>query len=279
VYTGRTAAIFDILDGLFREFFLIKYKARDIKTPSIISSNVIKKAGYFETGCQHISFVAPISNDPYILEEFSKISDYSSVNLFKYLKTPKDVLNPAMCLHCYPLFENHTLDEPIKVMTLMGSCFRDESGNLNNSERLNEFKMREVVYFGEEQLLKIIHNELIDFLINFGKFFELNFKLEVSNDIFFNDNAEKQLFSQLITNNKIEFQVYIKDLNKYIACASINKHGSHFSEAFNIKGSTGDFASTMCIGFGLDRLYLALGTGLEKNQLKYLTEKLLRNGV
>ena len=45
---------------------------------------------------------------------------------------------------------------------------------------------------------------------------------------------------------------------KLTAISSSNCHLDHFGKEFNIKTSDGNFAHTACIGFGLERITLAL---------------------
>lgn len=272
IYGSDSSALMEALDSFFKSYFQNEYGAEDLKPPSMISSSVVHRAGYFATGCQHISFVAPISNDPDVFEEFlphwnsavDENGNYQDDQLLRYTKNPKDVLNPAICLHCYPLFENKpfAIDEVI-TLTMSGSVFRDESGNLNNDERLNEFKMREGIFLGNVNSLKDIHPQLIAFFILIGLLFPLEFEVETANDIFFDENAMQQLLTQLVSDNKIELSVYSAKRNKHIAIASINKHHNHFTKSFNITDTSQKPLHSMCIAFGLNRFEYVLREQIE----------------
>jgi seryl-tRNA synthetase len=169
------------------------------------------------------------------------------------------VLNPALCLHTFPLYENAQLPPGrVDAVTVTGSCFRDESGNLNNAERLNEFRMREAVFFGEPKALDRIHAELVGALIALGELLGWSFRVETASDMFFNENADRQLLSQLLSDNKLELLIDIPSVGREVACASINRHHSHFATAFGIRELEDRYAATMCVGFGLDRLLLAM---------------------
>lgn len=281
IYKDNTALIFHALDVFFREYYSLEFEAYELKVPSMISSEVVDQAGYFETGCQHISFVSPISNESDKFEKFLPAWKESGNknSIHKFLKEPKDVLTPALCLHCYPLMENQVISpNQIVSFTIHGSCFRDESGNLNNEERLNEFTMREAVFIGDPEILKTIRVKLEKFTILLGSWFGFKFRLEAANDIFFDENARLQLFSQLASSSKIEFSVYSSTINKYMASGSINSHQNHFSKRFAIKDSELNYSSSMCIGFGFNRLVLALSESIEDELptfIQHLNEKLL----
>lgn len=279
-YNSDFIGLNSFFDETIRLYFTEIYGAEDIIVPSMIPSEYIDKSGYFETGCQHISFVAPITNNPTRFKEFQKnyFDVYREKRAYDYVKNPKYILNPALCLHCYPLLSRYVFnDKTDVVVTVSGLCFRDESGNLNNQERLHEFKMREVVFFSCDKKIKQYQKELIDFLYMLGKMIGQEYKIETANDMFFSDNAEKHLFSQLISDDKVELRIKYNKKNEFISVASVNKHHNHFSKPFNLKNSKGDFINTMCIGFGMDRLTLVVMDAFEKQGLKILKNSLLAN--
>ncbi|ANP50337.1 hypothetical protein J2Z21_000912 [Streptomyces griseochromogenes] len=276
VYGHETAALLAALDRFGARCVVQAYDAEELLIPSLIPSSIVDRAGYFETGCQHLSFVAPVSSDPDRFEEFLPFwrsaargdGPDGDRRVLDYLKTPRDLLNPAACLHCYRLLEGQTFGEQeVLVMSVGGSVFRDESGNLNNEERLYEFRLREGVVVGGTEPVAHMHAELLDLLALTGLLLGLDFTLETATDMFFNDGAGEQLFSQLVSDSKIELAARSHSLGRKVAVASLNKHGSHFSDAFRIRDERDLAASTMCVGFGVDRLAFLLaerhGTDLE----------------
>ncbi|GIQ71270.1 hypothetical protein DUZ99_13050 [Xylanibacillus composti] len=284
VYANETAVVLDALDRFFMTVLQKAFHAEEMKPPSMISSSVVDRAGYFKTGCQHISFVSPISNDPEVFDEFlpfwSDASDENGIchdeRLRQYTKVPKDILTPAICLHSYPLFENRKIESGEMVtLSMSGSVFRDESGNLNNEERLNEFKMREGIFFGARDKLIGIHPGLVALFVMCGHAFGFRYKIETANDIFFDENAMQQLLSQLVSDNKIELSVYSEEKQKYIAIASLNKHHQHFSKNFNINDTNDQPVDTMCIAFGLSRFVYLMMERVKREGLHAFTQSLL----
>jgi hypothetical protein len=262
VYGRETAALLTALDRFTSRCLVHAYDAEELLIPSLIPSWIVDRAGYFETGCQHLSYVAPVSNDPDLFDGFlpfwrtAATGEQVDRRLLDYLKTPRDLLNPAACLHCYPLLADQLFAQhEALVLTVGGSVFRDEAGNLNNQERLYEFRMREGVVIGGQEPVTRLHAELLDLLALAGLLFGLDFSLRTASDMFFTDGAGQQLFAQLVSDNKIELVARSSSLGS-VATASLNKHGSHFSEAFRIRDERGLPAATICIGFGLDRLAL-----------------------
>ncbi|AUY49104.1 hypothetical protein [Streptomyces sp. CB01881] len=267
VYGHESAALLAALDRFANRCIAQAYDAEELLIPSMIPSSVVDRSGYFETGCQHLSFVAPVSNDPDLFEEFlpywrgaaEKGERGADRQVLDYLKAPRDLLNPAACLHCYQLLEDQVFaEDEALVMTVGGSIFRDESGNLNNQERLYEFRMREGVVVGGAEPVARMHGELLDLMAVTALLLGLDFSLETASDMFFSDGAGAQLFAQLVSDSKIELAVRSHTLGRKVASASLNKHGSHFSDAFRIRDERGLAASTLCVGFGIDRLAFLL---------------------
>lgn len=263
LYNKSISKFIKYLDTYLCGLFEKMYDSEEVYPPSLVTLEVAAKCGYFENGCNHISFVAPLTNniDKYrgyekSIKERGLETTQSKTFYESYCRKTNSILNPALCIHCYPVFENKNYENnQFSCMTLYGSSFRDESGNLNNYERLKEFHMREAVFLGDKAKIDEIHKELIQLLIWIGELFQFNFSIEASNDIFFNDNADKLLFSQRLTVDKLEMLVYSNLRKKRISIASINKHHIHFSKPYNIR--VGDeYAETMCIGFGFDRIIL-----------------------
>jgi seryl-tRNA synthetase len=265
VHRGEQAALFEPLDRFVRRCLQLAYQADELKVPAMVPAAVLGRAGYFETAYQHLAFVAPINHEP---EAFAGFAPYwrsstgkgQDAELFRYLKIPTEVLNPALCLHCYPLLDGRCVRRgELVAMTLAGSCFREESGNLNNAERLYEFRMREGVFVAGRDRYAEVHAELLDLLIRVGSLFGLEFAVETATDLFFTDNADKRVFSQLVSDNKLELRVASQRLGRTVACASLNKHQMHFTAAFDIRDPAGEPVSSLCLGFGIDRLIYLLG--------------------
>ena len=59
---------------------------------------------------------------------------------------------------------------------------------------------------------------------------------------------------------KLKFEVLVPVISKAqpTACCSFNFHETHFGEAFGIQTSDGAVANTACLGFGLERVAMAL---------------------
>lgn len=266
LYGHEGAALQRCLDQFLRRYFQHAYGAQELRTPSMLPTTVVQRSGYIDTARQHLSFVSPINPSPERFDGFLPFWQAAAPEgtcddegVYRFLSVPQDVLNPALCLHCYPLLAGARVSSGTPVaFTLAGSCFRDESGNLNHAERLREFSMREAVFIGGPAALDCIYGELVDFTIATAAMLGLDFRLETAADIFFNDGAPQRLFSQLMSDNKLELSVVDAEGITRFSAASINKHQTHFTVPFQTNLEDGASAVSMCIGFGLDRLALAV---------------------
>jgi seryl-tRNA synthetase len=86
----------------------------------------------------------------------------------------------------------------------------------------------------------------------------LPFDVDVANDPFFGRAGRIMASSQRDQGLKFELLVPIESVEKPTACLSFNYHQDHFGVTWGIETQSGDVAHTACVGFGLERLTLAL---------------------
>jgi seryl-tRNA synthetase len=86
---------------------------------------------------------------------------------------------------------------------------------------------------------------------------ELDAKLDLASDPFFGRGGKLLANSQRAQSLKFEILVPIASADR-TAVASFNYHQEHFGSAFGIQLEDGSVASTACLGFGLERITLAL---------------------
>jgi seryl-tRNA synthetase len=80
----------------------------------------------------------------------------------------------------------------------------------------------------------------------------------VANDPFFGAGSRLMVATQREQTLKFELVVPIASADKPTAVVSCNYHLDHFGHAFDIKTADGAVAHSACIGFGLERIALAL---------------------
>jgi len=172
------------------------------------------------------------------------------------LKPTEVMLVPAACYPLYPTAANTTLPEEGRVVDLRAFVFRHEPSS--DPARMQIFRQREYVTLGTaEQAL--MHR---DYWLKRGeemlRALGLDVKPVIANDPFFGRGGRVMAATQKEQALKYELVAPIASTEKLTAISSSNCHLDHFGREFNIKTADGQFAHTACIGFGLERITLAL---------------------
>jgi seryl-tRNA synthetase len=170
--------------------------------------------------------------------------------------TPSEVMMiPAACYPLYPAATG-TLPKGGRTVDLKSFVFRHEPSD--DPARMQIFRQREYVRLGtpEEAI------EHRDYWLKTGrKILEsLGLKVDVvvANDPFFGRGGRLRKATQREQDLKHEIVVAICSEEKPTAISSCNYHLDSFGSKFNIKTSDGNTAHSACIGFGLERIALAL---------------------
>jgi seryl-tRNA synthetase len=164
------------------------------------------------------------------------------------------VLTPAACYPIYPLYTGRLADPPVSV-DVAGYCFRHEPSS--EPGRLVAFRQQEFVTIGtaKHALDAFEHwrSQALEFLLSLG----LPARLEVAADPFF--GAGGVLLAAGQREQHLKFEVLAPIGGRLAAVASCNQHRDHFGRTFAITAGDGP-AHTSCVGFGLERIALALIT-------------------
>ncbi len=169
--------------------------------------------------------------------------------------TPSDVaLCSAACHALYPLCSGR-LPAGGRRFEVFGHCFRHEPSV--DPARMQAFRMHEFVYLGDPEGA-VAHRDLwlersVDLLSVLG----LTVDVVVANDPFFGRAGRLLARNQRAETLKCEIVCAIQDAQPR-ALASSNYHLDHFGIAFGIESANGDVAHTACVGFGAERVTLAL---------------------
>lgn len=167
------------------------------------------------------------------------------------------VLTPAACYPVYPAIAARGRLAPGGVTIDAGSAYvfrREPSGD---PARMQMFHQREIVRIGEPEHVadwrERWRNRAVEMLRGIG----LDAKLDVATDPFFGRSGRMLAASQREQELKFEVSVPIAGPEP-TAVASFNYHQDHFAAAYGIEMADGSGAHTACLGFGLERITLAL---------------------
>lgn len=185
-----------------------------------------------------------------MLARFERAEDWS-----RDLAPAEVMLTPAICYPLYPALTG-TLPPGGRRFDLQGFAFRHEPSG--DPARMQIFRMHEFVRLGtpEEALA---HRDLwLDLGEEIFRAVGLETRRVIANDPFFGRGGKVQKAIQREQNLKYEFVVPICSEEKPTAIGSCNYHLDHFGAAFGIRTHDGAVAHSACVGFGLERVALAL---------------------
>jgi seryl-tRNA synthetase len=173
-----------------------------------------------------------------------------------WLSPAETTLVPAVC---HPLYERlrGTLPEEGRVFDLEGFCFRHEPSI--DPMRLQAFRQHELVFVGHDDEARAFRTAMSERQVAGLTKLGLDARLVAANDPFFGRTGRFLARNQLADEAKLEVVVPIYgDLDDGTAIASANNHGDHFGATFGIELAGGGAAASTCLGWGLERIALAL---------------------
>ena len=167
------------------------------------------------------------------------------------------VLTPAACYPIYPAIAARGPLAPGGVTIDPGAafCFRHEPSG--DPARLQSFQMHELVRIGEPEVVQAWRDDWRDRAVALLRGVGLDADFDVAADPFFGRAGRLMAASQRQQELKFEVLVPITE-PEATAVASFNYHETHFSGAHGIVLKDGTTAHTACLGFGLERITLAL---------------------
>ena len=185
-------------------------------------------------------------------ERASRHEDWS-----EYQRMTDLVLMPAACYPVYPAIaaRGPLPKGGVAIDAGGGYVFRHEPSG--DPARLQMFHQREMVRIGEPDEVAAWRDEWRDRALELLRALELNADFDVAADPFFGRTGRMLAASQREQALKFEIQVQIAGPEP-TAVASFNYHQEHFSSAFGIRTADGETAHTACLGFGEERIVLAL---------------------
>jgi seryl-tRNA synthetase len=166
-------------------------------------------------------------------------------------------LTPAVCYPVYPAVARRgTLPAGGLTIDPGGSyAFRHEPSG--DPARLQMFHMRELVRIAEPEIVQSWRDAWRDRALTLLRALGLDADFDVANDPFFGRAGRMMATSQREQALKFEILVQIAGPEP-TAIASFNYHQDHFSGIYGIATADGGVAHTACLGFGHERIVLAL---------------------
>ncbi len=231
--------------------------AEVMRFPPTLSRRTIESSGYVQCFPHLLGTVHCYHGDEWENLERIKGIDGHDGRWTKSQLACQVVLTPAACYPVYPaIAQRGRLPEKGRLVDVCSYCFRHEPSD--DPTRMQAFRIREFVRLGLPADVKAFRNEWLSRGRQLLEALGLRCRVTVANDPFFGPAGEMLALMQRDEQLKFELQVPAGGAEEWTACISVNFHRDHFGKAFNLRTSTGERANTGCVGFGMERLALAL---------------------
>jgi seryl-tRNA synthetase len=230
--------------------------AERMQFPPVSSRADLERIGYFRNFPHLLGTVHCFCGDERTHRDLAKAhdagEDWTSAQAASDL-----VLTPAACYPVYPaLAARGVTPGQGYLVEVQSYCFRREPSA--DPARMQAFQMLEFVRVGTPEQARQFREGWIDKGQAFFAALGLPALVEAANDPFFGRAAGVMGQGQRNQELKFELKARVNEDGPATACMSFNLHLDHFGKALDLRTADGAFAHTACIGFGLERVALAL---------------------
>jgi seryl-tRNA synthetase len=253
---GRGAVFEDVLE---RFNALVSRVGRDdnaetMTFPPVIDRTILEKVHYLDSfphlcGAVH-SFFGNAIESLALAERAKEGGDWGEL-----LGQTRVVMNPAACYPVYPMLSG-TLPEGGRLITMTNWVFRHEPSP--EPTRMQSFRVREWVLAGTPSQVVEWRDMWLQRGLALLRSLGLPAEPDVASDPFFGRGGK--FLAQAQKAQKLKFEVLVPVISREnpTAVCSFNCHQDHFSSTFGIHTADGEVANTACLGFGLERVVMAL---------------------
>ncbi len=224
--------------------------------PPLIPRRTLEKAGYLGSFPQLCGVVHSFAGDDRsavnIAERAQRGEDWSP-----YLSPTGVTLVPAAC---YPSYPAMALRGPLPkggVTLDLGGCYVFRNEPSGDPARLQMFHQREMVRMGAPGEVEAWREMWMARARRIFELCELDAEIAPASDPFFGRKGKLLANNQRELGLKFEALIPIASTGP-TAVSSFNLHHEHFGSAFGIRQQDGSVAHSACVGFGLERITLAL---------------------
>jgi seryl-tRNA synthetase len=252
---GRSAA-FETIISKFDDY-ITRLGAADqptvVRFPPLLNRKNFEKSGYLKNMPQLAGTIHSFSGDQKahlaLIHDLETGADYS-----RFQEMTDVVLTPAGCYPLYPtLAGNHAKHG--RVMDVFSYCFRHEPSV--DPARMQMFRMREYVRIAQPDAVTQWRSGWLDKGLEMMQGLGLDVHIALANDPFFGRTGKMLAANQREQELKYELVVPITSEENPTAVLSFNYHQELFGGLYGIQVD-GETAHTGCVGFGMERVALAL---------------------
>ena len=231
-------------------------RAETPRFPPLIPRRTLEKAGYLGSFPQLCGVVYSFAGDDAsaltMAEKAERGEDWSN-----YLSPTGLTLVPAACYPSYPAVAQRGPLPGDGVTLDLGGCYVFRNEPSGDPARLQMFHQREMVRIGAPDEVVAWREKWIARARRLFERSGLDATIAPASDPFFGRTGKLLANNQREQGLKFEALIQIASSDP-TAVASFNLHHEHFGSAFGIQQQDGSVAHSACVGFGLERITLAL---------------------
>lgn len=257
VYAGLMQKLMTALDGVLFDYAL-STAAEPQSYPTTVSTESLVRSGYLKAFPQHALFAAPAAFSQESLSKIGQcrgVTDLESLWSAKALGAHDQILSPTVCYHCMEALQGTHLSAS-RAFTALGTCHRFEVISNDRLDRLQTFRMREIIGFGDPTYIAEMLDKALDWTSALLKRWGIAHRATTATDPFFAGAVGNKQYFQSIFALKRELRVHVHCSDQWLSIASFNNHQRSLTSAFEITG--GDGLNSGCVGWGYERLIYAL---------------------
>jgi seryl-tRNA synthetase len=222
--------------------------------PPIVSRHVIERHGYLDSFPHLCGSVFSFSGNESQSRDMARRA--AAGESWSEFQAMTDVaLTPAICYPLYP-----TLSGPIpaagRLFSLLGWAYRHEPSD--EPTRMRSFRMREFVQVGTSEQVSAWRDMWLRRSLKLLTDLGLDARTDIASDPFFGRSGRLLAANQKEQRLKYEILIPITSANMPTAVCSFNLHRDYFGSKWQIRTENGEPAHTACLGFGLERVVIAL---------------------
>lgn len=257
---GRGAVFEDIVDGIDRVVQKAGVAAhgtdvRRLRFPPVFPRDSFEKTDYIASFPNLTGAISTFDGDN--KGHRALLGDRDAGLGWDHHLTPAGTM--LVSAACHPSYSSltGTLSGGGTVMDIYGYCFRHEPAI--DPARMQAFRMHEFVQVGTPELAEQHRDSWVSRGLQVLADLGLTATAVAANDPFFGRVGRMLAANQLEENLKTELVVRLYgDLDDGTAVVSCNCHRDHFGNTFDIKTADGEPAHSACVGFGMERIALAM---------------------
>jgi seryl-tRNA synthetase len=255
---GRGAVFEDVRLAFERLFALVAAGdgAERMRFPPVLPRRHLESVGYLKSFPHLVGSIFSFEGDEAQASEQEAHADRHE-DWSEFQRMTDLVLTPAACYPVYPAVaeRGRLAAGGITVDAGGGYVFRHEPSD--DPMRLQMFHQREMVRLGEAEVVAEWRDTWCNRGMELLRSLDLDAELQLAADPFFGRGGRMLAASQREQALKFEITVLVAGPEP-TAVASFNYHQEHFAAVFGLETSSGDVAHTACLGFGEERIALAL---------------------